>query len=93
MNVESRFSVPAHVVARRVGDETVLLDLKSGVYFGLDPVGARFWELVEEGHRLPELITALLDEYEVEEEVLDKDIRGLINELCARGLLEFQSID
>jgi hypothetical protein len=46
MNLNDTFSVSAQVMARRVGNETVLLDLASGTYFGLDPVGARIWQLI-----------------------------------------------
>jgi hypothetical protein len=36
-------------MARTVGDETVILDLANGTYYGLDPVGARMWQLMSEG--------------------------------------------
>ena len=39
--------IPEDVVHRMVGDEAVLLQLDSGVYYGLDPVGSRIWELLE----------------------------------------------
>jgi len=43
VRVMDRVTVPPHVIARRVGEDTVILDLASGTYFGLDPVGARIW--------------------------------------------------
>ncbi len=46
MNMNSQFLVPSQVRARTVGGEIVLLHLESGVYFGLDPVGARAWQLI-----------------------------------------------
>ncbi|MBK9987508.1 MAG: hypothetical protein IPP21_11335 [Betaproteobacteria bacterium] len=40
MNLSDKVTIPTQVMARTVGDETVILDLASGTYFGLDPVGA-----------------------------------------------------
>ena len=49
MNLDTRLSVPPQVMSRLVGDETVLLDLESGMYFGLDGVGQRIWKAIGEG--------------------------------------------
>ena len=54
MNIDTRLSVPTQVMSRLVGDETVLLDLESGLYFGLDGVGRRIWESIGEGRTLGE---------------------------------------
>ena len=65
MNLSDRVSIPAQVMARTVGDETVILDLASGTYFGLDPVGARIWGLMGESKTLAEICGQMLEEYEV----------------------------
>ncbi|MBT6210629.1 MAG: PqqD family protein [Woeseia sp.] len=52
MNLDTQLSIPPQVMSRLVGDETVLLDLASGMYFGLDGVGKRIWESVAEGRSL-----------------------------------------
>ena len=49
LNADTRLAIPAPVMSRLVGDETVLLDLESGMYFGLDGVGQRIWEAIAEG--------------------------------------------
>lgn len=87
MTSHRAFEIPDHVVARRVGDETVILDLESGTYFGLDPVGARIWELIAEGHTLDSICATMLEEYEVDEERLQEDVRALVQDLGGRGLL------
>lgn len=74
-------------MARQVGDETVLLDLASGNYYGLDAVGARMWQLLGEGRTLPEICDALLVEYEVTREALERDLERLVTELGEKGLL------
>ena len=87
MNLSEKVTIPAQVMARTVGDETVILDLASGTYFGLDPVGARIWELMGECKSLAEICETMLEEYEVEREQLETDVLRLTGELLERGLV------
>ena len=87
MNPTSKVTIPTQVMARTVGDETVILDLASGTYFGLDPVGARIWALMGEGKMLSEICATMLEEYEVEREQLEADVLRLADELAERGLV------
>lgn len=81
-------SISKNVLAQELAGETVLLDLNSENYFGLDAVGTRVWQLLNEGQDGAILIDTLLDEYEVEREVLEKDISELLNRLREAGLIE-----
>lgn len=76
-----------NVIARQVGDETVLLDIASGMYFGLDPVGARIWQLIEDGHGVSTIVTTMLDEFDVERAQLEADIARLIADLKDKQLV------
>ena len=87
MNLSDKVSIPPQVMARTVGDETVILDLASGTYFGLDPVGARIWELMEEGKTLSEVCGQMLEEYEVSRDDLERDVLRLAQELTDQGLV------
>lgn len=87
MNADATLRIPEHVVSRQVGDETVILDLASGTYFGLDPVGARAWQLLGSGTTPKALVAALLLEYDVEQTQLEDDIRTLVETLIAKGLV------
>jgi hypothetical protein len=88
MRMDSSFEIPSHAVARRVGDDMVILDLVEGRYLTLDPVGGRIWELLSEGRTLDELCARMLDEYDVARERLEADIVRLVGELSAQGLVE-----
>jgi len=88
MSPETKMVIPAQVMSRQVGDETVILDLASGMYFGLDPVGARIWQLITEGQQVDAVVSTLLGEYEVAEEQLRQDVDSLVSELVSRGLIE-----
>ena len=87
MNLSDRVSIPAQVMARTVGEETVILDLASGTYFGLDPVGARIWGLMGEGRTLAQVCGQMLEEYEVSREELERDTLKLAQVLAAQGLI------
>ena len=88
MNVKGRFTVSSRIVSRAVGDETVILDLESGTYFGLDQVGARMWKLLGEGRSIDETCDVLLGEYAVERDRLETDLVTLADQLIGRKLLE-----
>ena len=75
-------------MSRLVDDETVLLDLKSGMYFGLDGVGKRIWESISDGDNLGETAAMIAAEYEVEEARAQSDVIEFASELVERGLLE-----
>jgi hypothetical protein len=76
------------VHARRFDEEIVIVDLKAGVYFGLDEVGAAIWEELLRGRTLPEVAAALEASYDVPLAKLAEDVRALVDALLTRGLLE-----
>ena len=79
-------TIPEHVMARQVGEECVMLDLASGTYFGLDPVGARVWQLLVERRPLDEVCATLAEEFDAPQERIEQDVRRLLDELVALGL-------
>ncbi len=79
---------PAHVLVRELQGESVLLNLDSETYFGLDEVGTRMWAVLTTAPSIQVAYEALLAEYAVEPEVLRKDLEALVGELMERGLLD-----
>src|ERR1700687_2627338 len=68
--------------------EPSILNIKSGVYYGLDPVGARIWNLMQEPRAVAEIQNAITDEYDVEPERCARDLVSLLEKLLAEGLIE-----
>ncbi len=68
--------------------EAVLLHMGSEVYFCLDPIGARMWEVLADTGDVVGAASQLADEFEVEEGRLLSDLRRLVTELTEAGLLE-----
>lgn len=80
------------VVARDVGGEMVLLDLASGLYFGLDPVGSRAWEcLSENAVTLGELTDVIEATFDAPRDVIAADLERLIAQLTEKKLVEIAS--
>ncbi|MFQ5527367.1 MAG: PqqD family protein [Thermoanaerobaculia bacterium] len=82
-------TIPAEVLFRDLGGESVLLHLGSGQYFGLDEVGTRIWTLVAEGCEVEDIEARLLSEYDAGPEAVHRDVVRIIDELRSRNLLEF----
>jgi hypothetical protein len=78
-------------VSSDLAGEAVILDLKSGVYYGLNSVGASIWNLIQEPRTINEVRDAILAQYEVEPEQCDRDIKALLEELEAEGLIEVRN--
>ena len=74
-------------MARRVGEEVIVLDLLGGEYFGLPGVGARVWELLLDGKSLVAVAAAITSEYDVDSTSAEDDVLRLVTELCDKGLL------
>jgi len=80
--------VPKHVVYRDFMNETVVLNLESGKYHGLNPTAGRMLQVLEKGVSLREAAALLATEYGVANEELEQDISALCRDLESRGLVE-----
>jgi Coenzyme PQQ synthesis protein D (PqqD) len=80
--VASRDQVSCHL-----GAEAAILHVGSGVYYGLNPVGARVWSLLQQPVVVQRLRETLLAEYNVEPDRLERDLTDLLDRLAAEGLI------
>ena len=69
-------------------DEAAILNLKTGVYFGLNEVGAWIWKLIQQPRTVAAVRAALLDEFEVTPEQAEADLQALLGELAQHHLIE-----
>lgn len=70
-----------------VSGEAAILNLRSSMYHGLNPTGARAWALLAEPRTVAEIRDALLEEYDVETEQCQRDVIELLRDLLAQGLI------
>jgi hypothetical protein len=89
VSTSERFRTSDNVVAREVGGEFVLLDLTSGTYFGLNPVGGTVWKAMEQGEEtFAGLCAAVQQEFDVPEDDLHEDLKSLLDDLREKALIE-----
>jgi hypothetical protein len=75
-------------VSADMGGEEIILNLKTGIYFGLDEVGARIWSLLKEPRSVASILETLLAEYDVESERCKADLLALLENLSGAQLIE-----
>lgn len=85
-----RLAPAKHVVSTMHGGRTVLLDSRSGHYYGLDEVGSRIWELAQRGLGPSGIVEKLAEEYDAPAERLREDVQTFLSELRNSRLLEDQ---
>jgi hypothetical protein len=84
-------SVPDQVVHRRFAAETVLLNLQTGQYHGVNPTGGRMLELLEQGRTIAETAAVLADEYGRPMGELQDDVADFCAGLAERGLIQIDA--
>lgn len=88
-----RISIPKNVLVRDLEGESVLLNLDTERYHGLDEMGTGFWKALSGTESIQAAYDALLAEYEVEPKVLRSDLERLVGELVAQGLIVLQAAE
>jgi len=87
MDPSTTFVAAGELLSGEFDAETVILDLRTGVYYGLEEAGARIWRLLKSPTSLAALRDALVQEYDVEPRRCERDLRELLDQLVERGLV------
>lgn len=82
--------VPAHVVHRAFVDETVVLNLETGKYHGLNRTAGRMLEVLEQTAELATAAAVLAEEFEKPQSEIEADLGVFCREMVDRGLLEVE---
>jgi len=85
---DSIITVAKEQVSCDLSGEAAILDLKSGQYYGLNAVGARVWNLIQEPKTVTDVLQTLLDEYNVATDSCERDLFALLEELQGKGLVD-----
>jgi len=81
------------VLATSLGEETVLLDPVEGIYYSLNEVGSRVWELLQTPTPVATVCLRLREEYAVEPDSCERDVLRVITDLLDRGLADVRGSD
>jgi len=88
-----RAIIPPNVLIRFLDQESVLLNLNTEKYFGLDAVGTRMWQLLTGSPTIEAACVQLLEEYQVDSETLRSNLSELLDHLAENGLIAIQPAD
>ena len=88
LTFKDRATAPKHVLVRLLDQESVLLNLQTERYFGLDETGTRMWQLVTTSPNIDAAYRELLAEYDVPPELLRENLTELVGHLVEHGLLQ-----
>ena len=88
MNLDKKISFPPHIMFQPFDDEAILLDIRTQEHFGLDPIASLFLTHLQNDKSPKEILSLILDEYDVTEEQLQTDINVLLDTLLKHELIE-----
>ena len=85
---QSRIAVAPNQVSCDLAGDTAIVNLKNGVYYGLDTVGTHVWNQLRHPVTFEDLCGALMQRYDVDRLRLEADMRTFLRELAEQGLIE-----
>ena len=78
-------------ISSDLGGESVILDLKRGVYYGLEETGHRIWEFLQTPHTVDEIVRKLSEEYDVKKDRCLEDLLKLLEAMAQQGLISVKN--
>lgn len=91
LSVHSVVVATSEQVSCPLGQESAILNLKNSMYYGMNPVGTRIWTLLKEPRSVQQLRDALLNEYDVDAALCERDLLDLLGKMKSEGLIEVRS--
>jgi hypothetical protein len=88
LTADSRIMLSKNQASCDLAGEMAIVNFENGVYYGLDPTGARIWNLLREPRTIEELCETLAGVYEVHRSTLESDVRTFVGDLAMQGLVE-----
>ena len=75
-------------ITSQLGDESIILELNEGIYYGLDQIGTRVWELLQAPRSIRQICEAIRQDYDVSTDACIEAVAALVADLEARTLVK-----
>lgn len=85
---DTKLSAAPEQLSSKLGGEMAILNLQSGVYFGLNSVGARVWELIQTSKTVGAIRDAILSEFDVTADIAQRDLQNLLVQMRDHGMIQ-----
>ena len=82
-----------NIIDGKLDDHQIMMHLEKGKYFGLNPIGKRVWELMEQPKTMDELIFVLLSEYDVSENQCRQEISDFLHKAITLDIIRKNDVD
>lgn len=92
VSVNSVVVATKHQVSCALGEESAILDMQNSVYYGMNAVATRVWNLLQQPKSIREIRDAIVDEYDVTPEQCERDILELLDRMKSEGLIELAKV-
>jgi hypothetical protein len=83
-----RVEISDSVIWRDVGGDVVILNVKAGVYFGIDGSGSQMWRELAEHGSVEKTLASLQQQFDVAPDELKRDLDDLLAKLVQKGLVQ-----
>lgn len=84
-------TVSTNQVSTEVKDEAVILNLNDGIYYGLDMVGVRIWQLIQQPITVDDIIETMVSEFTVDSDVCKEDVVSFLEDMASRALIDIHN--
>lgn len=91
LNPHTQIKAASEQLSSEVSGEAVILNINSGIYYGLNETGAKIWQWIQEVKTIAEIGELLEKEYDVESKQCQEDLQVILNEMLGAGLIEIQT--
>jgi hypothetical protein len=81
------------IIDGELDDSQIMMHLEKGKYFGLNPVGKRIWDMIQQPKSFDELIISLLNEFNVEQNQCTKEVKEFLDKAIANDIIEKRQLD
>jgi hypothetical protein len=87
IRMDSTVVVAKEQMSCGLDDEAVILSIKKGVYYSLNPCGNRIWSLIQKPVKVGKVRDSLLEEFDIDKETCEKDLLSLLSNMKNEGLV------
>ena len=88
VDLNSRVARSEEVLATEVDGEVVMMSIEQGNYSGLDGIGSEIWQLIERPLRVSEICQKMMERYDVDRDVCEKDVLVFLNDLASDDTIQ-----
>jgi hypothetical protein len=87
INTNTKIVRNNEIISSDMDDETVMMNIEKGEYYGINPIGSRIWELIETPRKVSNICEKLCEEYDVTQEKCNNDVMHFLNHMAEKKII------